>query len=83
MEKVEKVQFLAAVVLFDTIMHSNSTTMKVWRSRSFGDLGQRSVVCQHFQRSSPLKLLGQFHLIFICSLLAKGERKFIYFVLVT
>ena len=25
-----------------------------------------------------MKLLGQFHLNFICSLLAKGERKYLY-----
>ena len=33
--------------------------------------GHVSVLCQHFQRASPLKLLGQFHLNFICSLLGK------------
>ena len=38
-----------------------------------------SVVCQHFQRASPLKILDQFHLNFICSLLAKGERRFYIF----
>ena len=35
--------------------------------------GHMSVVCQQFQRASPLKLLGQFHLKLICSLIAKGE----------
>ena len=39
MEKVEKVHFFVAIELFDTIVHSNSTTIKFWRSRSFGDLG--------------------------------------------
>ena len=29
---------------------------------------------QHFQRASPLKLLGQFHLDFMCGLQAKGEE---------
>ena len=33
--------------------------------------------CQHFQRTS-LKLLGQFHLNFICSLKAMGERVYIF-----
>ena len=31
---------LIAIVLFDTIVHSNSTTMKFWRSRSFDNIGQ-------------------------------------------
>ena len=42
--------------------------------------GHLSVVCQHFQRASPLKPLGQVHFNFISNLLAKGERKFIYSV---
>ena len=29
---------------------------------------------QHFQRTSSLKLLGQFELNYICSLQAKGEK---------
>ena len=29
-------------MLFHTLVYSNSTTMKFWRSRSFGDLGRRS-----------------------------------------
>ena len=33
-----------------------------------------SVCRQHFQRTSSLKLLGQFELNFICSLQAKGKR---------
>ena len=37
--------FLVAVLLFHTILHINSTTMEIWRSRLFGDLGQRSHVC--------------------------------------
>ena len=44
MEKVEKVHLLIAIVLFGTMVHSNSTNMKFWRSRSFDDLGQRSHV---------------------------------------
>ena len=32
-----------------------------------------SVIRQHLQRTSPLKLLGQFQLNFICSLQAGGE----------
>ena len=39
--------------------------------------GHISVVCKHFQRASPIKQLGQFHLNFICSLLAKGKRVYI------
>ena len=38
--------------------------------------GHMSAVCQHFQRASALQLLGQFHLNFMCSLLAKRGRKF-------
>ena len=41
-------------------------------SRSFIDLGLRSLwlnVCQHFQKTSPLKHLGQFQSNFICSIL--------------
>ena len=40
--------------------------------------GHMSDVCQDFQKVSPLKLLCQFHLNFICSLLAKKETKLIY-----
>ena len=36
--------------------------------------GHMSDVCQHFQRASPLKVPDQFHLNFICSLLAKGKE---------
>ena len=36
--------FLIAIVLFDTIEHSNTTTLKFWRSKSFGELGLRSHV---------------------------------------
>ena len=39
---------------------------------------QITVVCQHLQRVSPLQQLDQFLLNFICALLAKEERKFIY-----
>ena len=35
--------------------------------------GHMSVVCQHFQRRSSLKLTGQFQLNFIYSLLANGN----------
>ena len=60
----------------------------LWNSRDRGHLvslakGHMSVACQHFQRSSPLKILGQFHLNVICGLLAKWEKKFIYFIQVT
>ena len=42
-----------------------------------------SVVCQHFQTSSPLKQLGQLNSYFIWRLLRMGERKFVQMVLVT
>ena len=42
-----------------------------------------SLVCQHFQTSSPLKLLGRLKPNFIWSLLVMGERKFVQTVLVT
>ena len=42
-----------------------------------------SVVRQHFQTSSPLKLLGQLNSFFIWRLLRMGERKFVQMVLVT
>ena len=42
-----------------------------------------SVRRQHFQRTSPLKLLDRFQLNFICSFQAKGKEKFIYLVQVT
>ena len=38
-----------------------------------------SIVRQHLQKTSSLKLLGQFQLNFICSLQAIGERKFFIF----
>ena len=40
-------------------------------------------VCQHFQKSSPLKPLGRLKLNFMWSLLGMGERKFLQMVLVT
>ena len=39
---------------------------------------QISVMCQHFQKGSTLKLLGQFYLNFICSLQEKGAEIFIF-----
>ena len=42
-----------------------------------------SVVRQHFQTSSSLKLLGQLNSYFIWRLLRMGERKFVQMVLVT
>ena len=40
--------------------------------------GHLFIICQHFQRTSPVKLLGQVQLNLICSLQTKGERKFIF-----
>ena len=34
-----------------------------------------SALCQHFQRASPLQLLGQFQFNFLCSLQEKGGSK--------
>ena len=42
-----------------------------------------SVIRQHFQTSSSLKLLGQLNSYFIWRLLRMGERKFVQMVLVT
>ena len=36
--------------------------------------GHISVFSKYFQRASSLKILGQCHLNFICSLLAKGGK---------
>ena len=70
---------IVAIVPFDTVMHSFQPQ---W-GQGQGNLvslakGHMSVVCQHFQRSSSLKLLGQFELNFTCSLLAKMERKIFF-----
>ena len=43
MEKVEKMTFSVAVVLFDMKMHSYSTPKEFCKSRSIVDLGQRSL----------------------------------------
>ena len=64
--------FSVVIVFFDTIMHQRLTPMEF---RGQGHLltlvkGHMSVVCQHFQWASPLKLLGQFELNFICILVA-------------
>ena len=40
--------------------------------------GHMSVLCQHCQKAPPLKLLSQFHLKFICSLIAKGKKLYIF-----
>ena len=60
-------------------MHSNST---VYNSRVHCHLvilnkGDLSVVCQQLHMTS-LKLLNQFHLSFICCLLAQVERVYIF-----
>ena len=41
--------------------------------------GHMKDVYQHFRRASSLKLRGQFELNFICSILANGGKKFIFF----
>ena len=84
-KKLKKCTFLVAIVL---LVQSCIQIQPLWNSGGQGHLvtlarGHMSVVCQHFQRASPLKLLGQFYLNFICSLVAKGERNYIYFIQVT
>ena len=37
--------------------------------------GHMSVVCQYFQRASPVKLQGQFHFKFHMQLSSKREKK--------
>ena len=67
-KKLKKCTFLVAIVLFGTIMHSDSTTMEFWRSRSFGDLGQRShVSClstfsKGFSSETTGPILFKFHM---------------------
>ena len=75
MEKVEKVHILVVFVFFDKIIQLTSNLMKFLRSRSFGDLGQRShVSCPStFSKGFfQMGLLFQFHLNFIFSLLTEG-----------
>ena len=43
-KKLKKVTLSVAVVLFDMEVRSNSTHKKFYRSRPFGDPGQRSLV---------------------------------------
>ena len=52
-----------AVVLSDIKMHLYFNPKKFLTSRSFGDLDQRSLVCEHFQRTSPLRLPSQFNYV--------------------
>ena len=76
MEKVKKVHVCSAFILFDMTMHANSTLMYLYRSRSFGDLGQSySVSCL----STSSKVLSKFHMQ-PPGKGAKGERMFVYSV---
>ena len=67
---------LVAILLFYTIMHQTEPQWNSGGQGYFVTLAKDliSVVCQYFQRASPLKLLGQFHLNFIYSFLARGEK---------
>ena len=50
-KKVKKMYNFVATVLFDIMMHSDSNPYVINESRSFGDLGQSSLViaaCQIF-----------------------------------
>ena len=40
--------------------------------------GHLSAVCQHFQRTEPLKLLDRFQIFFIYTVQDKGEQKSLY-----
>ena len=81
MGNVEKVTFSVAILLFDMKMHSDSTTKKFYRSRSFGDLVQRSLISclSTFSKDFSTDTNG-LYLNFICSPQAKEERRFIYLV---
>ena len=83
--KVEKVHVVVGFVLFNTIMQSDSSTMKFYMSKSFCDLGQKSHVSRllTFSKGFYTETTGQFHVNFICTLLAKVERKYAYLVQVT
>ena len=64
MEKSEKVHFFVPIVF---LIQYCVKSKPIWNSRGQGHLmifakDQMSVVCQHFQRASFRKLLGQFHL---------------------
>ena len=65
--KTKCISFIA-FVLFDTIMHSDSTTMKIYRSRSFCDLGWRShvsclsTVSMGFSSETTRPILFKFHM---------------------
>ena len=81
MEKIKKMYFW---LLLCSLIQKFINIQPLWNSRGQGHLvilacGHISIVCEHFQKASRMNLLGQFHLNFICSLLAKGggERKFI------
>ena len=77
MEKVEKSAFLVAFVFFDTVVYSNLTTVKFLRSRSFGDLGQRShVSClSTFSTGFSSETTGQISFKFHRQSFNKGVKK--------
>ena len=70
MGKAEKVHFSIAIMLSDMEMPLTFTSMNFRGQGHFVTLtkGHLSVVCLHFLRTSPLKLLCQFQLNVICSL---------------
>ena len=67
MEKVQSAFIYRSFALW----YENAADFKLCNSRGQGHLGtiakgHSSVVCQRFQRTSPLKLLEQFQLNLIC-----------------
>ena len=77
MEKVEKVHLFVAFMLFDAVVYSDLTTVKFWRSRSFGDLGQRShVSClSTFSTGFSSETTGQISFKFHRQSFDKGVKK--------
>ena len=71
---------LVAVVLLNTTVHSNSTTTKFCRSRSFGDICQGSHVrcLSIFSKDFLSKTTRSSLFKFLMQLSSKGERKFEY-----
>ena len=80
MEEVEKVTVSVAVVLFDMKMHSSSVSKKFYRSRSFGDLGQRSlVICQStFSKDFSSETTNLISIKFHMQSLDRGGKESLY-----
>ena len=79
MGKAEIVCFSIGIMIYDMEMQSISIHMNAKGQGHLVTLA-KDVSVQHFQRTSPVKLLGRFQLKFICSLQAQKGRNFIYLV---